>query len=266
MHEKLFDDVFLCGMLYRNAIVAKTVKVKSELKEEKRSAFCMTVLFLILSLICVAISCYLLIFERQIPWSGGAAFAGLGIIFFFAFLIKRKKYMILRSGVNGEKEVYNILKKLPNGFTVISNPVIENRGKYNELDFAVIGKDALFIIEAKNYRGTLKGKVSDRELTQIKFGSGGKTYEKTVKNPISQSDMQCKRMKTLLYDMKISYTVFPILFFADENIKLDIVKDKPFDCKIIKGENELLQYIQASHGKTKTNISCTKKLIEVLKR
>ncbi len=266
MHKKLYYDVFLCGMLYRNAIVAKTVKVKSELKEEKRSAFCMTALFLILSLICVAVSCYLLIFERQIPWGVGAGFAVLGIVFFFVFLIKRKKYMILRSGVNGEKEVYNILKKLPNSFTVISNPVIENRGKYNELDFVVIGKDALFIIEAKNYRGTLKGKVSDRELTQIKLGSGGKAYEKTVKNPISQSDMQGKRMRTLLYDMKISYSVFPILFFADESIKLDIVNDKSFDCKIIKGENELLQYIQSVHGKTKTNTSCTKKLTEVLKR
>lgn len=256
----------LCGVLYRNAIVARTVKVKSELKEEKRNAFFMTVIFLILSVLSVALSCYMLIFERQIPWGVGAGFAFLGIIFFCIFLIKRKKYMILRSGVNGEKEVYNILKKLPNGFTVISNPVIENRGKYNELDFAVIGKDALFIIEAKNYRGTLKGKASDRELTQIKLGSGGKIYEKTVKNPISQSDMQCKRMKTLLYDLGFSYTVFPILFFADETIKLNIDNDKPFDCKIIKGENELLQYIQASHGKTKTNISCTKKLIEVLKR
>lgn len=246
--------------------MARTVKVKSELKEEKRSTFFITALFLILSLFSAALSCYMLIFVRQISWGVGAGIAVLGIIFFCTFLIKRKKYMILRSGVSGEKEVYDILKKLPNGFTVISNPVIENRGKYNELDFVVIGKDAIFTVEAKNYRDTLKGKVSDRELTQIKLGSGGKTYEKTVKNPISQSDMQGKRMRTLLSDMKISYTVFPILFFADKSIKLDIVNDKSFDCKIIKGENELLQYIQTMHGKTKTNISCTKKLIEVLKR
>lgn len=246
--------------------MAKTVKVKSELKQNKRSAFRSAVLLLLLSLLSFGLSVYMLLFQKQIPLGVGVGLAAFGAVFFILYSVKRKNYMILRSGVNGETEVLNILKKLPNDFTVIANPVIDNRGKYNELDFVVIGKDAVFTVETKNYRGELKGKASDRELTQIKFGKGGVKYEKTVKNPIFQADMQGRRMRELLFDLNTSCSVFSVLYFADEAVKFDILNDKPYECKVIKGEAQLLSYIKNTHGKKKTDLGFAKTLIKVLKR
>lgn len=246
--------------------MAKTVKVKSELRQKKRSAFQSMILLLMLSLLSFGLSVYMLLFQKQIPLGVGVGLTVLGTVFFILYSVKRKNYMILRSGVNGETEVLSILKKLPNDFTVIANPVIDNRGKYNELDFVIIGKDAIFTVETKNYRGAISGKASDRELTQIKFGKGGREYEKTVKNPVFQADMQGKRMRELLRDLNISCSVFSVLYFADESVKINILNDKPYECKIIKGEDEFLSYIQNAHGKKKTDVGTAKTLIKVLKR
>lgn len=244
--------------------MAKTFKVKSELREEKRAAFLVSLLFLLLSLLSFGLSFFMILFRKQVPTGVGIGLMIFGVIFFILYSAKRKNYMILRSGVNGENKVLSILQKLPNDFAVIANPVIDNRGKYNELDFVVIGKDAVFTVETKNYRGELRGKASDRELTQIKFGKGGGIYEKTVKNPIFQADLQGKRMRELLSDLNISCSVFSVLYFADESVKIDIINDKLYTCKIIKGENELLSYIQNTHGKRKS--ASAKPLIKVLKR
>ena len=50
-------------------------------------------------------------------------------------MIAKHNYDILNAGVKGEQQTYEVLKKLPKEFTVITNPVLHNRGSVNELDF-----------------------------------------------------------------------------------------------------------------------------------
>ena len=257
-------------MFFERRAMAKTIRIKSELKQEKRKAFLSMLFFLLLAVLSFIMSMYLFVLcfsdSSKMPLGVPVGVFALSTVFFVIYKLKHKDYMVLLSGVSGENEVLNILKSLPGDFTVIMNPIINNRGKYNELDFAVIGKDAVFTVEVKNYKGALYGKSSSRELTQVKYGKGGKIYEKTVKNPMLQADFQGKRMRDLLYDLKIPFSVFPVLYFANESIELQIENDKIYDCKIIKCENELLEYIKKTHGKKITNFSDTKKLINSLKR
>lgn len=244
--------------------MAKTFKVKSELKEEKRKAFWLTVLFAVASVLLFALSIYLFIVCKHIYFPIIVLIISLTLV--LALFMKRREYMILRSGVKGENEALDVLKTLPDGFTVISNPVISNRGKYNELDFVVISEDAIFTIETKNYKGGLKGKTSFNELIQIKKGKDGKTFEKSVKNPIMQSELQNKRMRDLLFDLKIHAQVYSILYFADENFELSLENDSDYKCKIIKGKAWLLSYIQNTHSDKKIKSSDIKKIKENLKR
>lgn len=250
--------------------MAKTVKVKSELKEEKRSALFFSVLFFLLFVLTLSFAFYMLFLiafkDNNLPIGVPVGVGVLSLVFLILHFVKRKKYMVLRSGVVGENVVLKVLKTLPSEFTVVSNPIINNRGKYNELDFVVISKDAIFTVETKNYKGFLKGNASWRELTQVKFSKGGEVYSKTVKNPIFQADLQGKRMRDLLYDLKLPYSVYSILYFANETLELQIENDKLYNCKIIKGENELLNYIKETHGKKEINGEDIKVLINFLKR
>lgn len=246
--------------------MARTVKSRSELKEDKRKAFFVTASALALSLVFFISFFFLLFFclfdGRNIPTVWCAALFVLCLTSFFAFIIKRKEYMILKSGVSGEKQAFEILKTLPSEFTVITNPVIQNRGKYNELDFVIIGKDAIFTVETKNYKGEISGSSKDNEIEQIKTGG----QKKMIKNPVNQADLQGRRMRGLLYDMNLSYSVFPVLYFADESLKVNIAFDEKPQCKIIKSKNGLLDFIKSSHGKKEIKNKDKKAVIDVLKR
>ena len=77
------------------------------------------------------------------------------------------------------------MKSLPDRYTVIQNLQLQVNGKPLEIDHLVIGDTGLFIVETKNYRGTLRGNCSDRELTKEKT-TRNSTRSQKVKNPVLQ--------------------------------------------------------------------------------
>ncbi len=171
------------------------------------------------------------------------------LIFIIVFLVYRKKYDILQAGVRGENATLKILKRLPKDFTVLTNPVILNRGITMELDFLVIGKNAVFIVETKNHRGILSGKTSNANWKQIKHGKNGKVYEKEISNPIKQSYRQSKRMAELFRDFDISATVYPVLYFVDNRTELKIIDDADLNVAVFNDEESMLDYIEHTKGK-----------------
>lgn len=97
------------------------------------------------------------------------------------------KNMATNLGKQLEDEISKIAKK--HKFKILRNVYIGfkdkfNKQKYTEVDIILISKKGIFVIEAKNYTGTLKGSKEDKLLT-IQYNSGKKF---NIYNPILQND------------------------------------------------------------------------------
>ncbi len=232
--------------------MAKTVRIKSELETNKNKAFwhmAFALFFTLTFFVVGAVMLFAIIFNKlDLHLAFPCMFLGLSVVLFALYMVVKHNYDILNAGVKGEKQTYEILKQLPKDFTVITNPVIYNRGSVNELDFVVIGTNGVFVVETKNYRGIIIGNTSAQNWKQIKHGKN-KTYEKEVKNPAKQVHRQGRRMAEMFIDFGISADVFPILYFVDSRSKLKITDDNQINVAIINDENVLIDFIVNSKGK-----------------
>ncbi len=248
----------------------KLVKIKSQLKQNKNKTFWITILILALSVCFFVTGCGLLVSAliKQITLNIAipVVLIVISLALFLAFLINRKKFYVLKAGVRGEDSALDVLKKLPKEYTIISNPVILNRGISLELDFVVIGKNGVFIVEAKNHRGIISGKTSKSSWKQIKHGKNDKVYEKEIDNPVKQSFRQGKRMQELFRDFDIFAGVYPVLYFADSKTELKITDDADLNVPIFKKEKDLLDYIQNTKGRETVSKEELAKIIRFFKR
>lgn len=232
--------------------MAKIVRIKSELKSNKNKAFwhMAFALFFTITFFGVGVGMLftILLNKADLHLAFPGMFLGLSFILFALFMIAKHNYSILNAGVKGEQKTYEILKKLPKEYTVITNPVIHNRGSVNELDFVVIGTNGVFVVETKNYRGIITGNTSSQNWKQIKHGKN-KTYEKEVKNPAKQAYRQGRRLAEMFIDFGISADIFPILYFVDSRSELKITDDAEINIAIINNEKDLIDFIMNSKGK-----------------
>lgn len=249
--------------------MAKIVRIKSELKTNKNKTFLHMIfsMFFMLIFVCIgAVMLHAILSDNSdLHIAFPCMFFALGLVLVPVYFIKKKNYEILNSGVKGEQQTYEILKQLPKDYTVITNPVIHNRGSVNELDFVVIGTNGVFVVETKNYRGIITGNTSAQNWNQIKHGKN-KTYEKDVKNPAKQVYRQGRRMAEMFIDFGISADVFPILYFVDSRSELKITDDSEINVAIINNENDLLDYIVNSKGKHIVDNSERAEIIRFFKR
>lgn len=233
--------------------MSRVVKIKSALKQNKNKAFLKVVLSFVLTLGFVGIGLGMLLAillkKSTVHVVIPIIFLVLALACLVAFLIFRKQHSILLSGVRGEDATLKILQRLPKSFTIITNPVILNRGITMELDFVVVGKNGVFIVETKNHRGILSGKTSKPNWKQIKHGKNDKVYEKEITNPVKQSYRQCRRMEELFKDFDISASVFPVLYFVDSRTELKIQDDADLGVAIFNDSEEMLNYIENIKGK-----------------
>ena len=248
----------------------KVVKIKSQLKQNKNKTFLITV-FLMLSALCfLAVSSGLfvaILFQKiTLHIAFPVVLLVISLTLFFAFFIYQRKFEILKAGVRGENSTLDILKKLPREYTIISNPVILNRGVSLELDFVVIGKNGVFIVESKNHRGIISGKTSKSIWKQVKHGKNDRVYEKEINNPVKQSFRQGRKMLELFKDFDITADIYPILFFADSRAELRITDDANIDVSIFKDETELLEFIQTTKGRKTVSKEELVKIIHLFKR
>lgn len=249
--------------------MAKLVRIKSELKVNKTKAFWHMAFasFFAVLFACASFVMFLAIFldKTDLHIAFPIMFLVLANVMLPIFIIKKKAYDILKAGVKGEQETYGILKKLPKDYTVITNPVIHNRGYVNELDFVVIGENGVFVVESKNYRGIITGKTSDQNWKQIKHGKK-KVYEKEVKNPAKQAFRQGRRMAEMFVDIDISADVFSILYFVDSRSELKIIDDAETGVAIINNEKDLLDYIVNTKGRQTVDSSERTKIVRFFKK
>lgn len=123
-------------------------------------------------------------------------FIGIGSIAFCIILIAVLFYKTyepprVRAGKQGEKEATEIIKQvLQEDDILLTNVCVKYGEKEAELDNVIINSKGVFIIEVKNYSGTLIGGEEDYEWTKYKVSRGGNIYEKQVRNPIKQVKRQ----------------------------------------------------------------------------
>lgn len=248
----------------------RLVKIKSQLKQNKNKAFFKTALAITLAIL-FAVSGFGLLFAINLKKSAlhiafPIVLLVLAVVLFVAFVVLRKNYGILQSGVRGEETTLKILRKLPKDYTILTNPVILNRGITMELDFVVVGKNGVFIVESKNYRGIIKGKTSKTNWKQIKHGKNDKVYEKEISNPVKQSYRQGRRMAEMFRDFDITADLYPIVYFVDDRSELKIIDDAELGVKIFNKENQLLDFILSADGRHTVNSSELAKIIRFFKR
>lgn len=248
----------------------KVVKIKSQLKQEKNKSFLRVILSLLLSILFAGLGFGILVTillkKSTLHILVPVIFIVLAFVGFVLFFVFKKKYDILQSGVRGEETTLKILRKLPKEFTVLTNPVILNRGVTMELDFVVICKNGVFIVESKNYRGIVSGKTSKTYWKQIKYGKNNKVYEKEVSNSAKQSFRQKRRLEELFMDLRITANVYPVLYFVDSRTELKIQDDANLNIAIINKEESLLEFIQNTKGREKVSSEELAKIIRQFKR
>ena len=246
--------------------MSKIVRIKSQLKREKNKAFFKVTFAFLLALGCAVAGVGINFANTTINIAIPIILLVLSLIFIIAFFVLRKEYEILQSGVRGEESTLKILRKLPKEYTVLTNPVIHNRGVTMELDFVVVGKNGVFIVESKNYRGTVLGKTSKPYWKQIKYGKNNKTHEKEVSNPAKQSFRQKQRLIELFRDLRISANIYPVLYFVDIRTELKIQDDAGLNVAIINNQESLLDFIENTKGREKVSSEELSKIIRQFKR
>ena len=92
-----------------------------------------------------------------------------------------------RAGRIGEEEVTQIIRMaMRDDDRLFTNVEISVEDKRTELDNVIVNKYGVFIIEAKNYSGTLSGDEDDNDWEKMHISGAGNMYCKTVENPIHQ--------------------------------------------------------------------------------
>lgn len=129
-----------------------------------------------------------------------------------AFLFIVLKFMSLSSthkGRKGEKDVRRRLRRLcrKGGYRLMNDIYIRSCGKESQIDHVLIGKAGIFVIETKNYQGTITGDENDEEWTQEL------DREYTFYNPVRQNRGHIRALKNLLDGICPDYCYHSIVVF-----------------------------------------------------
>lgn len=178
-----------------------------------------------------------------------------------------EKFQSDASGIQGEEQTRKILQRLPDSYTVISNVTLGLNQRGNEIDHLVLGDNGVFIVETKNYAGTLTGYIRDREWTKTKTTGGGNKYEKEAQNPIPQIKKQTMNLKEILSEYGIRKRIESIVYFSNPDARFEVDGYDPNVQIFVEDEHgaeEMLRYIQAS---TSARLSEKEKqdIIEILR-
>lgn len=125
------------------------------------------------------------------------------------------------SGVKGEKLAIDILSRLPDTYSIITDlQVSDNDGRISQIDSVVIGNNGIFIIEVKNMNGEIVGNSEDKEFTQYKTGRKGGEYSNKFYNPIKQVRTHTYRLSQFLKRNGLRYNIKDFVLFTNSNAKV----------------------------------------------
>lgn len=212
--------------------MSQIINKSNHLKKELFLEYIKIIICLISALFCIALAFY----------TYGFSLIGTLVLGVYAKKIKIN-IDILSYGLKGEKEVLKLLSDLPKRYKVISDILIEGKNTSSQIDYIIIGSNGVFIVEAKNIKGTIKGKESDKYLTQIKIGKGGKEYRRELYNPIFQVKGHVIGLTKLLKKNKLHSIVQGAVYFSNEESKVEFKGNNI--AVLTKKNDDLLKYIKS---------------------
>ncbi len=158
----------------------------------------------------------------------------------FTLMIGRIK----KSGLDGEIRVLSELKKLSDDYVVYNQVYIQDRFKKNmiEIDYVVLSKKLVFLIEVKNYSGKIEVDPLKKTWNRVKTSKKNNKYKSKIKNPVfqlsNQIDKFCK-----FYNLDRKFVRGLVCFSNKKAVLLRKEKKSEFTVEIaslinrIEGEN-----------------------------
>ncbi len=199
--------------------------------------------------------------------TAGAIFFLIIAVGFIVWRLFRKQAKILGAGVTGESDVYKLLAKLPDEYTVFCNIHITYEGRTNELDFVVVGPTGVTVVETKNRKGNIIGSYDEKYWTQRKLSKNGRYNDARFYSPIRQVAGQIYKLAALLKAAGTKTYVHGAAYFASPESTVIITGDMdkiPVFCKEDSGEEKLLRYIASRD--THLTAEQTEKIVNLLER
>ena len=140
------------------------------------------------------------------------------LIIFIWLVIALSKSNQKRAGIRGEKFATKLIRETLNDDDILlCNVRISYDGKKTELDNVIFNKRGIFIIEVKNYVGTITGGLNDYEWNKTKVTASGNSYTSSVKNPINQVRRQVYILANYLKDNGINVWIEGYAFLVEGN-------------------------------------------------
>lgn len=173
-------------------------------------------------------------------------------------LFVRKRRAVIAGGLNGERSGRKVFKGLPKTYKVYQSVKLNNNGHRGEIDFLIVGKKNLFLIETKNLNGKIYGNVLEDYLFKEKLVQGKAVRDK-IKNPANQVKRTKKILSKSLNDSRIR--IVPIIL----SIHPKGVWDIEFDNVSIEFEATINQSILDFEQRLDTDLDFQKNVIEKIK-
>ncbi len=150
------------------------------------------------------------------------------MIFIFAFLLQfswktykksAKNVKAYKKGILGEDAVTSMLKNLNDSYYLINDVTLPN--SYGNIDHIVLGPNGIFVIETKNYEGTIINN-GDEWSRRYKSKYGHKDY--AIASISKQAKRNAVTLKNFLSDIikGKNYFVNSAIVFTSENIDLQL--------------------------------------------
>ena len=160
------------------------------------------------------------------------------------------------AGKRGEErvtaEIERVMRKDDYLFT---NVEISFNNRETECDNIIINNFGVFIIEVKNYSGSLSGNENDDEWVERKYNDYGEILEKKVKNPIKQVRRQIDILSKLLKNNGLRAWIYGYAILIDNN--------SPVNSKYIISLDDIGRVIHTP-GKNKLTNEQVEKISEVM--
>ncbi|MFD2627837.1 nuclease-related domain-containing protein [Oceanobacillus kapialis] len=137
------------------------------------------------------------------------------------------EYARRKKGYFGEKQVDYYLEELAAEMTVLQDLSLSVDGKNMQLDNLLISRHAAYIVEVKNYSGTI---LFDTEIQQFTRDDGN--HEVGFRHPIEQAELQKHRLQAWLQDMNLP--LIPIHYFIAISEPSTIIKVEGNKAEIAK--------------------------------
>lgn len=150
-----------------------------------------------------------------------------------------------QKGFDGEKAVdrYTVAL-LQNNFTILHDVFLKNKGSSFQIDTLIIGPHCIFVIEIKNYAGTV---TFDFILNQFTREYNGKI--EAFRNPITQATTNKLLLTEWLADHNIiDIPIYPLVTISDPITIIKLIpEDRDISHEIMHGEYMPQQVLKINH-------------------